>query len=76
MKDTERHDRIRFSRFPGLHADRPVKTVSFVVRLSRELSGDITGIVERVATGEKVRFRGCDAVGSVIADLFAEEETR
>ena len=75
MEDTERHDRIRFSRLPELRSQRPATTLSFVVRLTVEPTGEVTGVVERVATGEKVRFVGCDGVSAVIATLLAKEKT-
>jgi hypothetical protein len=39
---------------------------AFVVRASRDGAGRVTGVVERVATGEKVRFIGADAMAEVI----------
>jgi hypothetical protein len=46
-----------------------VKTASFIVRVTCE--GDVvTGIVERVATGQKERFEGCAAVGALIARML------
>jgi len=63
VADTERHDRLRAT------------TLSFIVRLSVESSGEVTGVVERVATGEKVRFVGYEGVSPVIAKLVAGEKT-
>ena len=45
--------------------------VSFVVRVSLDPGGQLTGIVERVATGAKQAFTGVDAVGAVIARMLA-----
>jgi hypothetical protein len=47
--------------------------VSFVVRLTRDQAGLVAGIVERVKTGEKVRFEGVDGVCRVIARMIGEE---
>jgi hypothetical protein len=45
--------------------------VSFVVRVSFEPGGQLTGVVERVATGAKQAFTGVSAVGAVIARMLA-----
>ncbi len=47
--------------------------VSFVVRLTRNDAGVVGGVVERVKTGEKVRFEGVDGVCRVIARMIGEE---
>ena len=47
--------------------------VSFVVRLVRRDGGQVTGVVERVRTGEKVRFEGVEAVCRVIARMIGED---
>lgn len=47
--------------------------VSFVVRLTRNDTGQVSGVVERVKTGEKVRFDGVDDVCRVIARMIGEE---
>ena len=44
---------------------------SFVVRVSLDRSGQLTGVVERVATGAKQTFTGVDAIGTVIACMLA-----
>jgi hypothetical protein len=43
--------------------------MTFVVRLSRDEAGRLTGIVERVRTGEKERFEGLASVATVIARM-------
>jgi hypothetical protein len=51
---------------------------TFVVRLSRVAGGRLSGVVERVRTGEKARFNELDALGAVIArmlDHHREPET-
>lgn len=45
---------------------------TFVVRLSRPRRGRLDGVVERVRTGEKVRFHELDALGAVIAGMLAD----
>jgi hypothetical protein len=47
--------------------------VSFVVRLTRNDAGEVSGVVERVKTGEKVRFEGVDGVCRVIARMIGED---
>jgi hypothetical protein len=45
----------------------------FIVRLEDDVTGDVTGIVERVRSGEKERFRGYAALGDVIKRMAAVE---
>lgn len=47
---------------------------TFVVRLSRARGGRLDGVVERVRTGEKMRFHELDALGAVIAGMLADHE--
>ena len=51
------------------------KTISFVVRVSREPSGEIAGVVERVSSGVKVRFEGLAGVSAVINEMLTREDT-
>lgn len=44
--------------------------VSFVVRVVEERPGEVSGVVERVATGAKEAFTGVDAIGAVIAKML------
>ena len=75
MNQNERHEPIRFSRvLPLASTPSTATTMSFVVRISRRPGGEVTGIVERVATGQKVRFEGCEAVSSIIAQMLEMEE--
>ena len=46
--------------------------MTFVLRIT-EAGPHVTGVVERVRTGEKHRFVGIDAVGPLIARLMAQE---
>jgi hypothetical protein len=47
--------------------------MTFIVRLDRDEAGRLTGIVERVRTGEKAQVHGIDEVGAAIARMFACE---
>jgi hypothetical protein len=42
----------------------------FVVRVSQDESGARSGIVERLSTGEKARFRGLEALGDLVARMI------
>ena len=42
-----------------------------MVRLTRDQAGHVTGVVERVKTGQKARVDGLEAIGQVIAGLLA-----
>ena len=46
--------------------------MTFIVRLSREGTGVIVGVVERVRTGEKERFQGLDALAPLITRMTGE----
>ena len=46
---------------------------SFVVRVSRDATGRLEGIVERPRTGEKVWFQGADQVGRLIVRLLESD---
>ena len=43
----------------------------FVVRLTRDAVGRITGVVERVKTGQKMRVEGVEAVARAIEEMIA-----
>ncbi len=43
--------------------------MTFVVRLSLDEAGRVTGIVERVRIGEKERFEGVAAIATLIARM-------
>jgi len=54
--------------------------VTFIVRISVE-AGRVTGIVERVRTGEKERVRGLEDIGRIITRMLTgsaegSQETR
>jgi hypothetical protein len=44
--------------------------VIFVVRVARDEQGRVTGIVERVRTGEKARFSGLDELRRMIENFI------
>ena len=44
----------------------------FIVRASRK-AGRLNGVVERVRTGEKVRFQDADAIGNIITQIVEAE---
>ena len=41
----------------------------FVVRVTQDETGATGGIVERLSTGEKARFRGLEALGDLVARM-------
>jgi hypothetical protein len=49
--------------------------MTFILLLSRDERGRITGIVERVRTGEKVRVDTLDALVQVLGRMVATEAT-
>ena len=46
----------------------------FIVRAWRDAAGRLTGVVERVATGEKTRFVGAAALAGTIDEMTSEPE--
>ena len=44
-----------------------------IVRVSSDESGRISGVVERVRTGQKRRFHGIDTLGPMIVQMVGEE---
>lgn len=53
------------------------RLMTFVVRVTVDEAGRMSGIVERVRTGEKERFEGVEAIGSLILrwSQFTAEQT-
>ena len=49
--------------------------MTFVVRLTRDEVGRITGVVEQVKTGLKARVEGLEAVGRAIGEMIAPSGT-
>ncbi len=52
----------------------PWRSMTFVVRVTEAAAGNLTGIVHRVKTGEKHRFRGSDTIGALIALMATTPE--
>jgi hypothetical protein len=46
----------------------------FIVRLARDPTGRVTGVVERVRTGEKERVAAVEEIGPVLAAMLEREE--
>lgn len=53
------------------NATRPV--LSFLVRITREPRGRLSGTVERVRTGRKERFHDAAAIGGVIERMLQDD---
>jgi hypothetical protein len=47
---------------------------SFILRLSVDEAGRVTGIVERAKTGEKQQFHGVEAIGPLIERMLNDDE--
>ncbi len=47
----------------------------FIVRLARDPTGRVTGVVERVRTGEKERVAAVEEIGSILAAMLGREES-
>jgi hypothetical protein len=52
------------------------KRASFVVRTVQDPRGQVSGIIERVATGAKEAFTGMEAIGRVIVQMLQREGAR
>jgi hypothetical protein len=48
--------------------------VIFIVRLDRDALGRVTGVVERVRTGEKARVDALADVGPLLTAMLARDE--
>jgi len=53
-----------------------VGPLTFIVRVSPADTGRLTGIVERVRTGERQRFRGPANLGQIVQRLAQGEQRR
>ena len=53
--------------------DSAGRKVTFVLRLSLGVGGQVTGVIERVSTGEKQQIHGIEAIGPVIAGMVSNE---
>jgi len=47
----------------------------FIVRLARDPTGRVTGVVERVRTGKKERVAAVEEIGSILAEMLEREES-
>ena len=47
--------------------------MTFILRLCRDETGRLTGIVERVRTGEKERFHALETLAQIIGRMAANE---
>jgi hypothetical protein len=54
----------------GGEDNRLVAPATFIVRVRRDGAGRLTGVVERVATGEKRRFQGAEGLAGVIQGML------
>jgi len=50
------------------------QTSTFILRLTQDAAGGVTGVVERVRTGAKHRFESREALCRLLRDLLANEE--
>jgi len=53
--------------------EAPGHPLTFIVRLTAADGGVLSGVVERVRTGEKQRFQGVDMLGGLIARMVEQE---
>ena len=47
---------------------------SFVVRIVEDRRGQVSGVIERVATGAKVAFGDLEAIGRVISRMLRDTD--
>jgi hypothetical protein len=48
----------------------PAAFATFIVRVAQDRAGTVSGVVEWVRTGEKIRFHGLAAITEVIARVM------
>jgi hypothetical protein len=48
----------------------------FIVRLARDPAGRVTGVVERVRTGQKERVGLVEEIGSILIAMLTREESK
>ncbi|MBI2206370.1 MAG: hypothetical protein HYU41_21270 [Candidatus Rokubacteria bacterium] len=48
--------------------------MTFIVRLSSDAAGRVTGIVERVRNGQKERFEGLEGLAPALARMARPED--
>ena len=49
------------------------KRASFVVRVVEDEPGQMTGVIERVATGAKEAFSGLELIGAIIQRMLERD---
>ena len=52
----------------------PATRMTFIVRVSQDEGGGVSGIVEHARTGQKQRFYGLEAVSPLIARMVENDE--
>lgn len=55
-------------------AGREGQQAVFIVRLTRHPAGQVSGVVERVRTGEKERFASVEEVGPILAGMLIRDQ--
>ena len=50
--------------------ERPIRTMTFIVRMSESETGAVAGVVEQPSTGRKERFHGVATIGDAVASLL------
>lgn len=50
-----------------------VRRTSFVIRVVENRRGEVSGVIERVATGAKEAFSGMEVIGQVIQRMLRRE---
>ena len=57
----------------GTGSNGPTRFATFIVRVLKDDRGRLSGIVEWVRTGKKVRFQDVATIGQVIARMMAPD---
>ena len=55
-------------------AEHPGEPITLILRIRQDDAGQLSGVVERVRTGEKVRFHGLENLSRTVASLLATHE--
>jgi hypothetical protein len=56
-------------------SESAIQRITFIVRLAREPSGQVTGVVERVRTGEKAPVGAVEDVGAILAEMLGRADS-
>jgi hypothetical protein len=54
--------------------EHPGEYTTLIVRIRQDDAGRLSGVVERVKTGEKVRFYGLETLSRTVASLLSTTE--